>query len=93
MCDLPGTEIMEGHKPDSSVQGHADLDRQKGLQRTDGVILSDTESSDDLPERFYPLRRPQIISADRAPSKTGHNEPTTDPSSRKPSAPTSFFLG
>lgn len=73
MCDLPDTEIMEGHKRDSSVQGHADLDRQKGLQRTDGVILSDAESSDDLPKRFYLLRRPQIISADWAPSKTGHN--------------------
>ena len=64
---------MEGHKRDSSVQGHADLDRQKGLQQTDGVILSDAESSDDLPKRFYLLRRPQIISADWAPSKTGHN--------------------
>ena len=73
MCDLPGIEIMEEYKRDSSVQGHADLDRQKGLQRTDGVILSDADSPDDLPERFYPLRRPQIISADWAPSGTGHN--------------------
>lgn len=73
MCDLPGMEIMEGFKRGSSVQGHTDLDRQKGLQWTDDVILSDAESPDDLPERFYQPHRPQIISAIWALSKTGHN--------------------
>jgi len=70
MRDLPSMEIMEGYL---SVQGHTDLDRQIGLQRTDDVVLSDTENPDDLPERFYQLRRPQIINAIWAPPEMGHD--------------------